>query len=292
MLRFEYKYFFPANQLEKLRALIQPFMQLDRHALANGGEYTVRSIYFDTPDLECYYQKLAGVKRRNKVRLRGYNNEEDQNQVFFEIKKKVDEPLYKNRAPLTFEKAIEILNGDHLENYFPKDEGSAKALNNARRFLYHIHARQMQPVVTVIYEREPYQAILKDRENDLRITFDKNLRGVPYPRLENLFDEKVSHKVNDHWFIMEIKFNRYLPGWAKAIVIAMGLKKGPASKYVMCLEACPEIKPGNSYRLPATGSMKAAKKLYGHRVSDQNGIQRPANKKEEPTTICSKNFNR
>lgn len=210
----------------------------------------MRSIYFDTPDLECYYQKLAGVKRRNKVRLRSYNKEEDGNPVFFEIKKKVDEPLFKNRASLSFEQAKEVLNGRPPEDFFRKTAKDVKFLNNARRFLYHLHARRMQPVVTVIYEREPFQAILKDRINDLRITFDKNLRAVPYPTVEGLFDERLAYVVDEEKFILEIKFNRYLPAWAKAIVATMSLEKGPASKYVMCLEACPEIKMREQFRLP------------------------------------------
>lgn len=277
MLRFEYKYFVPTGQLDKLRAMIQPFMEMDKHAESNGGEYTVRSIYFDTKDLECYYQKLAGVKRRNKVRLRGYNNEEDGNLVFFEIKKKVDEPLFKNRAPLQFEDAKKILAGESLEGAVGSTKKMTKeeAVNNARRFLYHIHARQLQPVVTVIYEREPYQSVLKDRANDFRITFDKNLRAVPYPSLDELFEEKISYEVDHRYFILEIKFNRYMPAWAKAIVMTLGLKKGPASKYVMALEACPEISPGVRHQILSSGQLplpnfKLAKPKNGHPASDKN----------------------
>ena len=109
MLRYEYKYIVPKSLLDKLRELIKPFMELDKHAVDSGGEYTVRSIYFDTPALECYTMKLDGVKRRNKVRLRGYNLKGDSNPVFFELKKKRDEPLYKNRAGLDFTAAKKIL---------------------------------------------------------------------------------------------------------------------------------------------------------------------------------------
>jgi hypothetical protein len=292
MLRFEYKYFFPAEQLDKLRAMLQPFMELDRYAKENGGEYTVRSIYFDTPDLACYYQKLAGVKRRNKVRLRGYNHEEDENRVFFEIKKKVDDPLYKNRASFSFEEAKAVLSGAPPDAFFSADGKDAEALNNARRFLYHIHARQMQPIVTVIYEREPYQAILKDRLNDVRLTFDKNLRGVAYPTLENLFDEKRAHLFNPEWYIMEVKFNLFLPSWTKAIVTTMGLKKGPASKYVICVDACREIKPGKQYRLPVIGDLASEKPKNGHSPADHPIVQGKTSKRKEPMTSCLKNFNR
>lgn len=222
--------------------MMGPFMSLDPYAAKNGGEYTVRSIYFDTPELECYFQKLAGVKRRNKVRLRGYNRG-DGGEVFFEIKKKVDEPLYKNRAPLTFDAARRILKGEPVENFIEPSPRFPRAVDDARRFLYHIHARRMRPTVTVIYEREPYQGILKDRENDFRVTFDKHLRAIAYPSLKGLFKEEHPILVNERYFIMEVKFNRYLPSWVKAVIKAMGLTKGPASKYILCMDAIRDTSP-------------------------------------------------
>ena len=253
MLRYEYKYIVPVEMLDKLRSLVKPFMEPDRHAGPDGGMYTVRSIYFDTDDLECYYHKLAGVKRRNKVRLRGYNSEEDKNPVFFEIKKKVDEPLFKNRAATTFEEAMHILHGGQVDGYISETAKitKAEAVANARRFMYHVHARRMRPVVTVVYVREPYQAILKDPDNDLRITFDRDLRAVPNPKLEDLFKEKISHPVNPRHFILEIKFNRYLPVWLRAITASLGLKKGPASKYVLAVEGCTGI-AATARRMPLT----------------------------------------
>ncbi|MBK7407881.1 MAG: polyphosphate polymerase domain-containing protein [Saprospirales bacterium] len=228
-MRYEYKYIIPYSKLHKLREMMQPFMQLDKYAQQNGGEYTVLSIYFDTPELGCYLDKIAGVKRRNKVRLRGYNAGGNGDNVFFEIKKKVDEPLLKNRASMTFDEALNILQGQPMENGVAPD--------NVRRFLYHLYARRMQPVVTVVYEREPFQSLLKDRDNDLRITFDKNLRAVPYPTLEELYKEESARPIDAANFIMEVKFNRYLPTWVKTVVASFGLTKGPASKYAMSVEA-------------------------------------------------------
>ena len=226
--------------MDRLRTLFSPFMELGNHAKEHGGEYTVRSIYFDTPELECYFQKLAGVKRRNKVRLRGYNGNADTGTVFFEIKKNVDEPLYKNRAPMSFAAAKNLLKGEPVEECIQPSDKAPQALENARRFLYHIHARKMRPVVTVIYEREPYQGILKDRLNDLRITFDKHLRAVAYPMLEELFEEKHPMPADERFFILEVKFNQYLPSWVKLVIASLGLKKVPASKYVICMDAVRE----------------------------------------------------
>ena len=113
---------------------MEPFMHIDPYAAENGGEYTVRGIYFDTPELECYFQKLAGVKRRNKVRLRGYNSGK-RGKVFFEIKKKMDEPLLKNRAPMTFEGARKLLKGSPVEDFVVPTRKYPLAEDDARRCL-------------------------------------------------------------------------------------------------------------------------------------------------------------
>jgi hypothetical protein len=241
MLRYEYKYFAPYAKLARLRALLKPFVELDGYARACGGEYTVRSIYFDTPDWECYFQKVSGVKRRNKVRLRGYNVGDGESQVFFEIKKKVDEPLHKHRAALSYAEAQQVLLGKSLDEIGLTTSTRADARKEAERFLYHLHARRMRPVVTIIYEREPFRAIFADRENDLRLTFDKNLRAVAWPALDSLFEERHPFLVEAQRFILEVKFNRFLPNWVKGVIAALGLTKGPASKYALCLEAHPEI---------------------------------------------------
>jgi hypothetical protein len=237
MLRHEYKYFVPFDQLDRLRRRIAPFVALDPYAREHGGQYTVRSIYFDTPEMECYFQKVTGVNRRNKVRLRGYNAGGGESRVFFEIKKKVGGPLYKNRATLSYADAQQLLLGKPLESVALDDEGREEA----RRFLYHLHARRMRPVIAVVYEREPYEAMFPDAENDLRVTFDKNLRAVARPALGELFAGDPEAPIETGRFILEVKFNRYLPNWMKAVITSMGLRKGPASKYVMCLDAHPEF---------------------------------------------------
>ncbi len=247
MLRYEYKYLVPYGQLGRLRMLLAPFTRLDEYAIESGGEYTVRSIYFDTPDLECYFQKVAGIKRRNKVRLRGYNGGGAQSRVFFEIKKKVDDPLYKHRAALTYDEAQQVINGCQLDDLPIAADPTSEVYQEARRFLYHLHARRMQPVVTVIYEREPFEPLFPDEENDLRITFDKNLRTIPAPALDALFVETNARSVNPGSFILEVKFNRAMPNWTKSVITALGLTRGSASKYALCMEAHPGLVRGRRF---------------------------------------------
>jgi VTC domain-containing protein len=99
----------------------------------------------------------------------------------------------------------------------------------------------MLPVNIVIYDREAYEAIFFDEENGLRITFDKNLRTVALPALDALFDERNARMVGKAHFILEVKFNRYLPNWVKAVTGSLGLTRSSASKYALCVDAHPEI---------------------------------------------------
>jgi VTC domain len=238
-MRYEFKYFVPAFRLAELRGMLLPFVKPDKFAaLSANHEYTVRSIYFDSADFEMYHTKRDHLAHRMKVRLRSYNLEQENGAVFFEIKRKYEGPILKNRATLPYSTVKKIFSGASLEECLPVTEKA----ENVRRFFYQIHRKHLQPVVTVIYEREVYLSNVTDLENDLRISMDKNLRSVPYPSIDELFIERdIQYPIQDH-FILEVKFNKYCPGWLKPILAKMDLQKGPASKYVMCVDSQRRIK--------------------------------------------------
>jgi hypothetical protein len=249
MLRYEFKYIIPYGRLQEVRDRLSPFLEYDKYARKNDGEYTVRSIYFDTPDFECYTTKIEGEKHRNKIRIRGYNVGDRDSAVFFEIKKKYEHPILKHRHLMKFEAMHEIFEGGSISGEHV----------DLRRFLYHVYSRKMQPVVTVIYEREAYEAPTSDMDNRLRITFDKNLRAVGYPALEELYDEEGAVDALPGHFILEVKFNKFLPAWLTECIHALNLKRVSASKYCMSIDALEEVNPHSRYdtyirgRLPMKG---------------------------------------
>jgi len=109
--------------------MIMPFVNLDKNAKGREhNHYTVRSIYFDTPELHFYTEKIEGVPNRKKVRLRGYDTHEQSNGVVFtEIKRKYQIPILKNRAKMTYQDAIDLFEqkkhiSDILEKSFPSLE--------------------------------------------------------------------------------------------------------------------------------------------------------------------------
>ena len=61
--RYEYKYLVSSSLLPVLRKMIAPYIELDTHVEhKETHQYSVRSIYFDTPNFDYYFDKLEGVK--------------------------------------------------------------------------------------------------------------------------------------------------------------------------------------------------------------------------------------
>jgi SPX domain protein involved in polyphosphate accumulation len=245
LMRYEFKYLVPNYELANLRGMLTPFMELDGFAARQpDGQYTVRSIYFDTPMLEMYHTKREHLANRMKVRLRSYGVGDEDSSVFFEIKRKYEGPILKNRATLPYKTVKRVFAGDPIEQFLPATDTAT----NIRRFFYQMYSRHLSPVVNVIYEREAYQSRVVDKENDFRMTLDLNLRSVPYPTVNELFVERDIRYVFADSFILEAKFNRVLPAWAKPIFSSLELSKGPASKYVLCMDSQPVIDVTRRYQ--------------------------------------------
>ncbi len=233
-MRFEFKYIVPTEQYEPLKAALLPFLRLDKFAGEQpNGLYTVRSIYFDTPGFEMFHTKVEGIPHRMKVRLRGYNLGDDNSTVFMEIKRKYEGPILKNRSDAPFGVVKQLFKGAAYDDLAPLIQNP----DNGRRFFYQILSKNLQPVVNVIYEREPFVANTKNIENDFRVTFDMNLRSVAYPKVEDLYKEHDVSYAFPGYFILEVKFNDYCPAWIKPILEEFQMRKEPASKYVGTINA-------------------------------------------------------
>jgi SPX domain protein involved in polyphosphate accumulation len=239
-MRYEFKYIVPNRYLDPIRDYIRPFMELDGFVQNHQEDhYTVRSVYFDTPAYDFYYEKLEGIKNRKKVRLRGYDQNGLDDIVFLEIKRKYDIPIIKYRSPLKFRHALEIFKEHNLNGYAIEKFSSMEGYENSRRFFYQVFGKNLRPVVLVVYEREPY---LNKFDKTVRITFDKNLRGKGYPALEDLYDEEGLIAALHNRFIMEVKFNNTFPNWMNPVISRFGLRKQSASKYVMTMDSSKVVK--------------------------------------------------
>ena len=80
--RHEWKIALAPGDLAVLRQRLQTVMQPDVHAV--DGRYGIRSLYFDTPEDRALREKLDGVSRREKFRIRYYNGDRS----FIQLEKK------------------------------------------------------------------------------------------------------------------------------------------------------------------------------------------------------------
>ena len=232
-MKYEFIYIVPVSLMDQLREAIRPFVELDPYAAAMADhEYTVRSVYFDTSRFDYFYEKVDGYKVRKKIRIRGYNQKTGDDTVFMEIKRKLKEPIEKDRERLTFEVMKRLMAGEGSRAY--GDIEDDHGVNGAGKFLYHVYRNNLKPVVLVIYEREAYFDRFKP---DVRITIDKNLRSVAYPSVDDLYSEEKAIPAFKNSFILEVKFKDHFPGWLRTITGQLGLIKRSASKYVFCIDS-------------------------------------------------------
>jgi SPX domain protein involved in polyphosphate accumulation len=254
MPRLEYKYLVSMSELGELRRMILPHVEMDPYAAARpNNEYTVRSIYLDTPDLAFCHEKLDGLKERAKFRIRGYNEYSPAAPVFLEIKRKTGMAVVKKRSRLLYQNLIPFLETSNIEEHIPALAEYEDARDNAGRFLFHYHNQALRPSVTVAYEREAFYFKF---DHGLRITFDKNLRSHNNVTLNSLFQETQALYALPNRFVLEIKTNSGLPQWVRLVLNRLDLHYEAISKYVICVLLCHENGYNGFRAMPHLGPIK------------------------------------
>jgi len=232
--RFEIKYQIPSNMVEKLIPEFLKYMNPDPFAknLPNSF-YTVASLYYDSVGFGAYYQKLAGVKTRKKIRLRFYpsDNNYDINSIskfFLEIKRKNNMVIIKDRLDLNYFTCYNLLR----KNQLPKQISEKNDQAVLDEFMWLKNYNNLNPKVLVVYDRKPF---ISKVDPNFRVTLDYNIRACKTdwidknPRLE---------QISPGTTILEVKFNNILPAWFHFIIQKCNLEYQPFSKYCTSLEKC------------------------------------------------------
>ena len=108
-LRHELKYSISEAQDTVIAATLRKLFRHDGHADSHGS-YRVSSLYFDTPYDKAVKEKLAGVIKREKFRLRYYGD--DMSFIRLEKKYKHGNLCGKRSAALTYDQVMRIIEGD------------------------------------------------------------------------------------------------------------------------------------------------------------------------------------
>jgi hypothetical protein len=234
--RFEQKYMLDENQAAALRPFLLAHMELDENGVGKPDfSYPVHSLYLDSETLATFWSTINGDKNRYKLRLRFYNDNPD-SPVFFEIKRRLNNCILKQRAGVRKE-AVPWLLAGHLpgpEHLLRNDSKSLIAIQNFLKLVEQLNAR---PLAHVAYLREAYV----DPGNDnVRVTLDRAVRTEARP--EPIFTTMMKNPslpFGDR-VILELKFTDRFPDWCRHIVEHFGLMQCGAAKYCEGLAGLPE----------------------------------------------------
>ncbi|MEA4927210.1 MAG: polyphosphate polymerase domain-containing protein [Candidatus Limiplasma sp.] len=222
-LRHELKFFINPVEYHLLSHALDQVLERDPNGDPEHNEYHIRSLYFDTYNDAALYDKINGVRDRDKYRIRIYNFSD--RFIRMECKTKVGSLISKRSVAIPKLLAEQLIAGDPT------------GLERTRSGLLQDVFREMtlhllKPVVLVDYVRKAYLYPVEE----VRITFDKQLRtGLNSRDLFNPYVPTISPFDHDE-MILEVKFNRSLPPFIRDLLCTyvQSAQNSAISKYVWC----------------------------------------------------------
>ena len=226
--RFELKYLIDEATALTVRDFVSSHLELDEFSVGRPNfSYPVHSLYFDSDDLRLYQSTINSEKNRYKLRLRYYSDAPEA-PVFFEIKRRVDSAILKQRGAVRREAVPGVL-ADGMprrEQLLSKD---AKHLFALQRFCELAQRLNAKPKVHVGYLREAW---LPPDDNSVRVTMDRQVRDDPEPTLRLSTGMRSPVRVFGDSVVLEIKFTGRFPVWLTDMVRTLNLRQSSAAKYV------------------------------------------------------------
>lgn len=108
--RHELKYDISYGEYLILRPRLKAILNVDPHT-DESGHYQIHSIYFDNYHDKALREKINGVLKREKYRIRWYND--DQTHLTLEKKMKINDLCMKFGKPMTAEQLHKIMDGNY-----------------------------------------------------------------------------------------------------------------------------------------------------------------------------------
>ncbi len=217
--RHEWKHEITYADLIAIRQRLRAVAETDPHAI--DGKYLIRSLYFDNMKDKALREKVDGVNRREKFRIRYYNGDPAA-VIHLEKKSKLNGLGTKYSAPLTMEEAQKIVDGD-----------IGWMMDSPHPLIQELYCKMryqgMKPRTIVDYTREPYIY----RPGNVRVTFDYGIRtGL---RATDFLDPAcVTIPAGDAGIILEVKWDDFLPSIIRDAVQTPGRRVCAFSKYAQC----------------------------------------------------------
>lgn len=216
--RHEWKHEINQTDLLVLRQRLKAVASTDSHAI--DGKYRIRSLYFDNASDKALREKVDGVSRREKFRIRYYNG--DISVIRLEKKSKMGGLGKKQSVDLTAVWTEDIING--RVDWMPDREEDL-----IRELYTKIRVQGLRPKIIVDYIREPFVF----GPGNVRVTLDYDIRAGF--RCEDFLNPAcVTVPAGDAPVIMEVKWDSFLPDIIRDAIQLPGRRVTAFSKYAQC----------------------------------------------------------
>lgn len=222
--RFELKYLLPLEAAREFAAELALHAHPDPHSGLEG--YPVYSLYWDSPELLFFWEKLDGEKLRRKLRFRRY---EGRDEVYVEIKQRTDRTVQKRRTRLALAEVLALFDRGAIDAA-RESQASDPVLQEA---LVLTRMHKLAPAAAIRYQRQAWFATF---EPDLRVTFDSRLQYDAHELDLARPERSGPYLLDPRWCVLEIKYNHRVPQWLLALVRKHGLEVVRFSKYCAAID--------------------------------------------------------
>lgn len=209
--RVEHKYLLTKHDANMLYSQIKDYIQDDMYP-----QYSLHNIYLDSSDYTMISRSIEGPQYKEKLRIRSYGDPDENSFIYVEMKKKYAGIVYKRRIQIKENELCDFLNG---------------SLTFDNQILHEIeymeHIYHPSPKIFIGYDRRAFQG---KYENDVRITFDTNIRY----RLDHLSlhdDYPDEYLLRNDQCLLEVKVKDRYPLWLSHALTSMHLTRTSFSKY-------------------------------------------------------------
>ena len=216
--RHEWKHEIDQADLLTLRQRLRAIASPDPHTA--DGKYAIRSLYFDNAADKALREKLDGVSRREKFRIRYYNG--DLSVIHLEKKSKIGNLGKKHLASLTPDQVKTLVDGNL--------DWMTDSCDELIQELYiKMQTQGFRPKTIVDYTREAFIF----GPGNVRVTLDYNIRtGICCTDFLN--PECLTIPAGDALIILEVKWDSFLPDIIRDAVRLPGRRAAAFSKYAQC----------------------------------------------------------
>ena len=228
--RHEWKHEINNSDLMALRSRLSVVMKPDKNG--DRGRYKIRSLYFDNLNDKALREKMDGVNRREKFRLRYYND--DTSFILLEKKSKVNGLCSKEKVRISEEIAGALTEGD---TSFMTEPGRISGSGGIpgeihpllQEFCTKMRIQGLRPKTIVEYTRQAYVY----GPGNVRVTLDYGIRtGITGTDFLN--PGAVMIPAGNAPAILEVKWDEFLPSVIRDAVQLKQCRTTAYSKYAAC----------------------------------------------------------